>query len=247
MSKVLLELIATSSDDCALAQAGGADRIELVSALALGGLTPSLGLLLEARQATGLPIMAMVRPREAGFCYSAREFATMLRDAELLLRHGADGLVFGVLTTDGQIDVERCRALLQLTNGKQSVFHRAFDVTPEPLAALDTLIDLGVTRVLTSGQQTNALSGATNIARFIEHSAGRIEILPGGGVSVGNVHELIARTGCTQVHASLSALLSDPSTAGRPQIAFAGAPPTEGQYRIASPTALAEMVGLLRD
>ena len=245
MSKIHLELIATSADDCTLAQSGGADRIELVSALAVGGLTPSLGLLLEARQATSLPIMAMVRPREAGFCYSPREFATMLRDAELLLRHGADGLVFGVLTADGQVDVARCRALVQIANGKQAVFHRAFDVTPDPLSALDTLIDLGVTRVLTSGQQASALAGAANIARFIEHAGEQIEILPGGGINSANVRELITHTGCTQVHASLSALLRDPSTAGRPQIAFAGAPPAEGHYRIAKPAALAEMVRLL--
>lgn len=239
---ITLELIATSVEDCVTAQEEGAQRIELTTALPLGGLTPSLGLLVEARLATALPIMAMVRPRSSGFCYSASDFATMLRDAELLLAHGADGIVFGVLQTTGAIDLGRAAQLVALAAGRQTVFHRAFDVTPDPIAALEQLIDLGVTRVLTSGQEANAYNGAATIKRLRDHAAGRIEILPGGGINRLNVADVLARTGCTQVHLSLSGSAEDPSVRGRPQVIFGSASALpEDSYRVASRSALVAM------
>ena len=201
---ILLEVIATSPDDCVAAQAGGADRIELCSAMPLGGLTPSLGLLIEARAAVQLPIMAMIRPRPGGFAYSDPDFAVMLRDAELALAHGADGIVFGCLLPDGRVDINRVRAFVQLAGRRETVFHRAFDVTPDPYAALDALIQLGVTRVLSSGQKPSALEGAANLAAFRSHVSGRLQVLPGGGITVENVRELLRLTGANQVHASLS-------------------------------------------
>lgn len=210
---VLLEVIATSPEDCAAAERAGADRIELCAALELGGLTPSAGLMAEARAATRLPIVAMVRPRAGGCCYSAGEFAAMRRDAAALIQAGADGLVFGLLHADGTVDRARCAALLALCAGRQTVFHRAFDLVPDP-AALDELIALGCTRVLTSGGAASAPAGAEAIARLVQQAAGRIEILPGGGVTPANAAALLAATGCTQVHASCSGWASDPSAAG---------------------------------
>jgi copper homeostasis protein len=230
---VLLEVIATSLEDCLAAEAGGADRIELCCALPLGGLTPSLGLLLAARAAVRLPIMAMVRPRAGGFAYSAGEFEVMLRDAELLLAHGADGIVFGCLHADGAIDAARTGALVALAGDKQTVFHRAFDVTPAPVAALDVLMALGVTRVLTSGQAASALSGAANIAAWRAYVRGRIELLPGGGIMVENAGEVLAATGADQLHASLSGSRRDLSTAANPSLRFgAAALPDEEHVRI---------------
>jgi copper homeostasis protein len=190
--------------------------------------------------------MAMVRPRPGGFAYTAAEFAVMLRDAELLLAHGADGLVFGCLLPTGEVDINSTRELAALAGGRQTVFHRAFDVAPAPLAALDTLIDLGLTRVLSSGQKASALAGAANLAAYRAHARGRIEILPGGGITAANVQEVLRLTGADQVHASLSGSRRDPSTAANPELRFgAAALPPEDEVRITDPSRVAHMRGVL--
>src|SRR5262245_17457027 len=172
---ILLEVAIASVEDAQTAQEGGADRVELNAALALGGLTPSLALLGEARQAVSLPLVVMARPRPGGFCYSAAEFRVLLRDIEIALSHGADGIAFGVLTDGGAIDLDRCRQAVRLIGDRAAVFHRAFDVTPDPHTALEQLIDLGVKRVMTSGQEENAYQGTSRIAKLVEQARGRIE------------------------------------------------------------------------
>ena len=200
MPNILLEIVASTVEDCIAAESGGADRIELCAAIASGGLTPSLGTLLEAQKRIRIPLMAMVRPRAGGFCYSEASFGVMLRDVALLLEHGADGIVFGILHSDRRVDTKRCGKMLELAGGKQTVFHRAYDVVPDPFRALEELIDLGFTRVLTSGQQKTALQGSALIRGLIDQARGRIEVLPGSGIRAHNVRELINGTGCTQVH-----------------------------------------------
>ena len=202
MPKILIEACCGSADDALEAARGGADRVELNSALYLGGLTPSAGSLRVLRETSDVPVMAMLRPREGGFCYTEAAFRTMLADGELLLRAGADGLVFGCLTPDGEIDEPRVRALVALCGGRPAVFHRAIDVTPDWRRALEALIRCGVTRVLTSGQAKSAMLGAQIIAQMVRFAQGAIEILPGAGVTLDNVLELLAITGCTQVHLS---------------------------------------------
>src|ERR1035438_8985109 len=187
MANILLEIVAATVDDCLAAESGGADRIELCAAIASGGLTPSPGTVAEARKRARISLMAMGRPRAGGFCYSEVDFAVMQRDASLLLEHGADGIVFGVLHSDGRVDTKRCGKLLELAGGRLTVFHRAFDVVPDPLRALDKLIDLGFTRVLTSGQQKTALEGSELIRGLGDRARGRIEVLPGAGVRAHNV------------------------------------------------------------
>lgn len=221
--RILLEICTASLEDCFAAQEGGADRVELNSALSLGGLTPSLGLLQETRQALRLPIIVMIRPRPAGFCYSASEFTVMQREVELALAHGADGIAFGILHEDGTIDQPRCASIIQQAAGREIVFHRAFDVTPNARVALEQLIDLGVTRVLTSGQESSAYNGATRIAEFIKEAAGRIQILPAGGINRFTIADILSRTGCEQVHASLTMTKVDSSTCNRPQVKFGNA------------------------
>ena len=236
MPKVLLEICCGSIDDAIQAQAGGADRVELCSALFLGGLTPSLGTLDEARAQLRVPIMAMVRPRSGGFCYTVAEFATMERDAIAALDHGADGLVFGILEPDGEIDSKRTRRLRDICGEKQSVFHRAFDVTPDPFAALEQLVDLGITRVLTSGQRPTVIEGMDLIQKLTERAARRIEILPGGGIAPAMLEEVVARTGCTQVHLTAWTTARDTSTEHNPSVTFGGALyPPENTYSIADP------------
>ena len=233
---ILLEIIATSADDCAAIQQAGADRIELCSALALGGLTPSAALVQRARAITSLPIMMMLRPREGGFCYSAAEFAQMALDLKFGLAAGVDGFVFGCLHADGAVDERRTAHLVKLAAGRQTVFHRAFDVTPDPFAALETLTALGVTRILTSGQRPTAWEGADLIQQLVARAAGRIEILPGSGVRADHVAALVQRTGVAQVHASASRAALDPSTRAQPLLPFGGTATGEGeQHRVVDP------------
>jgi copper homeostasis protein len=216
LANILLEIIASTVDDCLTAESGGADRIELCAAIGTGGLTPSLGTLIEAKKRVRIPLMAMVRPRSGGFGYSEADFATMQRDASLLLEHGADGIVFGILDSHGTVDTKRCGKLLGLAGGRQTVFHRAFDVVPDPVLALDELIDCGFTRVLTGGQKKTAFEGRDLIRKLIDQARGRIEVLAGGGVRAPNVRQLLETTGCTQVHMTAFSARIDPSTSTSP-------------------------------
>ena len=244
---ILLEICCGSIDDAIQAEKGGADRVELCSALFLGGLTPSLGTLQEAKQRLKIPVMMMVRPRAGGFCYSEAEMCAMARDAEAAVAAGADGVVFGILQPDGAVDVARTRCLRELAGTRQTVFHRAFDVTPEPFRALDELIDLGITRVLTSGQKNSVPEGADMIKRLIDHAAGRIEILPGGGIAPYNLHDVIQRTGCRQVHMTAWKSVSDTSTHANQSVTFGGALyPSEDRYAVTDQTLVQQLSAALR-
>ena len=224
MKKVLLEICCGSADDVIEAYRAGADRVELNSDLFHGGLTPTVGSLTVAKRETGLKIMAMVRPREGGFCYTDTEFATAVEDAKLLLAHGADGLVFGFLHEDGTVDVERTRVLADLARaeGKETVFHRAIDVVPDWRAALDALIGLGITRVLTSGQEPDVSLGTGTVREMIGYAAGRIQILPGAGITARNMNRIIAEAGCDQIHLAAHRTMADPSTRNNRSIFYGG-------------------------
>ncbi|WP_277259718.1 copper homeostasis protein CutC [Olegusella massiliensis] len=217
-----VEICTGSYEDCLSARDAGADRVELNSALWLGGLTPSLGTLRLVRTALDIPIITMLRPRGAGFCYSPHEVEVMFADASAFMDAGADGVAFGFLNPDATINVEQTRLMVELAHsaGKEAVFHRAFDVTPDPKAALELLVDCGVDRILTSGQKPSAHAGATLIAQLQKQAAGRIQILAGAGINAQNVCELINKTGISQVHASCRDYEKDPTTT-RNEVSYA--------------------------
>lgn len=246
MPHILIEACCGSADDALESARGGADRVELNAALYLGGLTPSVGSLRVLREASNVLVMAMLRPREGGFCYTEAAFRTMLADGEQLLSAGADGLVFGCLTPEGEVDEPRVRALVALCGGRPAVFHRAVDVVPDWRRALDGLIRCGVTRVLTSGQAKSAMLGAETIAQMVRFAQGAIEILPGAGVTPDNVLRLLEITGCTQVHLSRRRELRDTSTRANPSLRF-GHPqsPPEDVYRMTDAEAFAQLRALL--
>ena len=208
---VLVEVCVGSIADIENAVAAGADRVELCGALELGGLTPSIGLLELALQVAKVPVVVMLRPRAGRFRYDDYEFRTMLRDLERVLNAGAAGIVFGILDEQGRVDAPRCRELIRLAGGATTVFHRAFDFIADQRAALEALSELGITRVLTSGGQPNTAEGAAALRGLINHSAGRIEIMPGGAIRAGNVLEIVRATGCNQVHIGAATSLSDGS------------------------------------
>jgi copper homeostasis protein len=247
MTQVLLEICCGSIDDAIEAEKGGANRVELCSALFLGGLTPSVGTIQEAKRRLKIPIMVMVRPRAGGFAYSEAEMASMERDTEAAIENGADGVVFGILQSDGGIDVARSRRIRQFIGKRQAVFHRAFDVTPDPFEAIEQLVDLGITRVLTSGHKDSVPEGAELIKKLIERAGDRIEILPGGGIQAWNVKEIVARTGSRQVHLTASGTVFDTSTQARPAISFGGTLyPPEDRYQMTDARLVRELSAMLR-
>ena len=224
MKKILVEVCCGSADDVIEAKKAGADRVELNSDLFHGGLTPTVGSLLVAKRETGMKIMTMVRPREGGFCYTEAEFAVAIEDAKQLLANGSDGLVFGFLHTDGTIDVERTAILAKLVHsaGKEAVFHRAIDVVPDWKQALDILIDLNITRVLTSGQEADVSSGTETVREMIRYAAGRIQILPGAGITARNYQRIVAETGTDQIHLAAHRSVADTSVLNNRSIFYGG-------------------------
>ena len=210
----MIEVCAGSYQDCLAAWHGGAKRVELNSALSVGGLTPSVATLRRVKKETGLKVICMVRPRAAGFCYDAQDVAIMLEDAEILLENGADGIAFGFLHEDGSVDVEMTNRMVELVHRYhgEAVFHRAFDVTPDPFAAMETLIRCGVDRVLTSGQKAKAMAGKELIAALQLKYGDKMQILAGSGMNASNAMEMIQDTGISQVHSSCKNYACDPTT-----------------------------------
>jgi copper homeostasis protein len=240
--RVLLEVCVGSLADARAAADAGAGRLELCSALELGGLTPSLALVEQVVGEVDLPVVVMLRPRCGGFCYSDDEARGMLRDAELALAAGASGLAFGFLETSGLIDVPRTNKLVELAGGKQTVFHRAFDFVPNLAAALDVLIDLGVTRVLTTGGATSAIEGAESLRQLIDRAMDRIEILPGGGISAVHVVQLVAASGCKQIHVGAATSDDDKSIAADEAARFCDLPRlSTGQQRVVDGRTVADI------
>lgn len=223
MDKIRIEICCGSADDVIEAEKGGADRVELNSNLFQGGLTPTLGALIAAKSRVKLPILTMIRPREGGFLYSEIEYETMKIDAEKLLEAGSDGIVFGFLTADGEVDVARTKAFVKAADGKPAVFHRAFDVVPDWRKSMDELVDCGVTRILTSGQEPNVFFATDTIREMIDYARGRIEILPGAGITLRNAARVVAETGTSQIHLACHKEIIEPSVRNNRQIFYGGA------------------------
>ncbi|MDR2759397.1 MAG: copper homeostasis protein CutC [Spirochaetaceae bacterium] len=202
MGKIIVEVCCGTAAEAYHARNAGADRVELNSALSLGGISPSIGAVRLVKKA-GIRSMVMIRPRSGDFCYSQAEFETMKADAIALREEGVEGAVFGILNPNRTVDRKRCRELMEILGGMETVFHKAFDETADWQGTLDTLVDLGVTRILTGGLQARADDGVPIIREMIAKAAGRIEILCGGGIRKDNVRRIIEATGCGQVHFSM--------------------------------------------
>lgn len=245
MSNIILEVCCGSADDVIEAHKAGAHRVELNSNLFHGGLTPTIGELKVAKRETGMKIMTMVRPREGGFCYTGAEFATAVEDANELLAHGSDGLVFGFLNQDGTIDIERTRIIAEIAQsaGKETVFHRAIDVVPNWRETLDVLIDLGVTRVLTSGQEPDVSLGTKTVREMLEYADGRIQILPGAGITARNMDRIISETGCSQIHLAAHKVQYDLSVSNNNSIYYGGCLyPPEDRFKVIDSEYISGMV-----
>ncbi len=232
----IVEICCGSYYDAKQATLGGAKRIELNSALFLGGLTPGLATLDLVKQNLEVQVIAMVRPRGAGFCYSEEDFEVMKQECELLLQHGADGIAFGCLKEDWTLDQEKNKILMEIINKYQgeAVFHRAFDCTKKPFEAMEELVKMGVDRLLTSGQKPKALDGAPLIKTLHQEFGKKLTILAGSGVNAGNAVSLMEMTGIHQVHSSGKDWLED-TTTRMGSVSFSYAPkPFENYYEVVS-------------
>ena len=198
----LLEICAGSVESAIAARDGGAQRIELCAALEIGGVTPSAGVITEARKVEGLVLNVIIRPRGGDFLYNGYEVACMEEDIRTCKRLGADGVVIGALTAEGDIDTATCKRLIAAADGMSITFHRAFDMCRNPKEALEQLISLGCHRVLTSGLAATAEAGIPLLKELVEQANGRIIIMPGCGVNSGNAARILKEAEAVEIHAS---------------------------------------------
>ena len=222
---IVFEVCVDSVESALAAQDGGAQRVELCSDLLEGGLTPSFGAIQVARASLRIPIMAMIRPRGGDFLYSDREFRAMLHDVAMAKDAGVAGVVFGLLEPDGTVDEGRTRELVELARPLAVTFHRAFDMVRDPFEAIETLVGIGVDRILTSGQEASAIEGLERIAGLVERAGDRVVVMPGGGIHARNVARVAAVPGIREIH-------------------FGGGAPVESAMAFRNPTVF--MGGVLR-
>jgi copper homeostasis protein len=204
-----IEVCVDSVESAMAAERGGADRVELCDNLLEGGTTPSAGAIAIARQQLEIKLHVIIRPRGGDFCYSDVEFAVMRHDVAQAKQLGADGVVIGILTSEGDIDVERTRALIELARPLSVTFHRAFDMARDPYRALEDLIGLGIDRILTSGQEPSVLEGLDLIAELVQLAGDRVIIMPGGGTE-RNIGKVVARSGVRELHVTGTTSVESP-------------------------------------
>jgi copper homeostasis protein len=195
-----VEISLSGIESAIAAQKGGADRIELCENLLEGGTTPSIGMIAVVRNYLHIEMNVIIRPRGGDCYYSEAEFEVMKRDIESAGEAGADGVVIGVLKPNATVDEERTSALIDLARPMSVTFHRAFDLTRDPIEALDTLIDLGIDRVLTSGQEATAFEGLELLTELNQHANDRIAIMAGAGITAINAKQIVERSGVAEIH-----------------------------------------------
>lgn len=196
------EVCANSVRSCLAAQEAKAHRVELCAALPEGGTTPSYGEIALAREVLQIKLHVLIRPRGGDFLYSVNELKSMLCDIEMCKNVGVDGVVFGCLTENGDVNIRQMKELMAASEGMSITFHRAFDMCRNPEEALEQLIELGADRILTSGQQSTAFAGIPLLSKLNKQAAGRIIILAGSGVNVSNIARIASETGITEFHFS---------------------------------------------
>lgn len=202
VNNCILEVCANSVQSCIEAEKGGAARVELCAAIPEGGTTPSYGEIMIARKSIAIDLNVIIRPRSGDFLYSRLEIEAMKHDIAICKALDVNGVVFGMLTAEGDVDKELCKELLSECSGLSVTFHRAFDVCRDPMAALEDIISLGFDRILTSGQADTAYNGRVLIGELVKRAEGRVIIMPGCGVNEENIALIRESTGAREFHLS---------------------------------------------
>jgi len=224
-----IEACVNSVESAIEAEKGGAFGVELCDNLYDGGTTPSAGAIEAARRELGIKLNVIIRPRGGDFLYSDGELEIMKADIEVARGAGADGVVFGILTADGGLNIEQLRQLVALAGPMSTTCHRAFDMCADPFAALEALVSLGVDRILTSGQRPSAMEGAGLIGRLVDAARGRITVMPGVGIDASNIERLIGLTGASEYHV-LAERSADSGMVFRNPEVFMGSDPALPEY-----------------
>jgi copper homeostasis protein len=245
---VRVEICVDSVAGALAAETGGADRVELCDNLLEGGTTPSAGCIRVTRQKLKIGLQVMIRPRGGDFLYSPEELEVMREDIRLAKELGADGVVFGCLTADGNVDARHTEELLQLARPLNVTFHRAFDMCRNAGEALEELIRLGVDRVLTSGQEASCLEGLEIIASLQRQAAGRIIVMPGGGITPRNVQKIVEATGVSEVHLGARSSVESEMAYRNPRVYMGGTlRPPEYSWKSTDATAVRSVVDALQN
>lgn len=245
---MLLEICANSVESVLAAQEGGADRVELCSSLAEGGITPSLGVIQLAKEKSSIGLHVLIRPRGGDFCYSDIEMETMIRDINNINDIGADGVVIGILTPEGMVDTARCMQLIAAAAPMSVTFHRAFDMTADPIRSLEDIIAVGANRILTSGQKNKAIDGIPLLAELVQRAGARIKILIGSGVNELNIKEIALKTGAEEFHFSGSVLMQSRMIYRNSAISMGGnANIPDYEYPQTDPGRVRRVVSILRE
>jgi len=239
---MIIEIVVYNIESALKAQEGGADRIELCENPGEGGTTPSYGTIELVRQNLSIDLFVMIRPRGGDFHYSNYEFHAMKRDISQCQKLSVDGLVFGILNADGTIDKKRCKELIDKARPLKVTCHRAFDMTRDPFEALEDCIEVGFDRILTAGQQAQAVKGADLIGKLIEKANGRIAIMPGSGVNENTAEEILQKSGAGEIHFSATAYRESAMKFRNPQIAGMGSDEgAEFKLRVVDPDKVKKM------
>ncbi len=242
---MLVEVCAYSLESCINAEKAGAGRIELCSGPGEGGTTPGTGLLALVKRYVSIPVYAMIRPRGGDFVYDTYEIETMYAEIEEVRKAGADGVVLGALSPDGSVDRELTASLVKAARPMGVTFHRAYDLTPDPVRALEDIITAGADRILTSGQQANVNLGIETLGKIVSAARGRIEIMAGAGVGLSNVGAL-ASAGVDCIHLTGKAFRKGRQTYFPDTVSMAGELPDERSVMFSDPELLEQVVTLAK-
>jgi copper homeostasis protein len=245
--KFKLEICVDSLESAINAQIAGADRVELCDSLAEGGTTPAFGTIISVRNNLTIGLNVIIRPRGSDFLYSDPEFDIMRRDIEICGEAGADGIVTGLLLSDGNIDIERTARLIEFARPMNVTFHRAFDMCRDALAGLEDIITAGADRILTSGQKNSAMDGSEAIKSLVARSEGRIIVMPGGGINEENIKAIAGITGAKEFHMTARKEIESEMTYRRPGIHMSGIPGFSEYYRrVADIEKIANIINILK-
>jgi copper homeostasis protein len=227
--EILIEVCVDSVASAAAAQRGGAQRVELCADLIEGGITPSAGMIALTRSKISIALHVLIRPRGGDFVYDDDEFDVMCRDIDTAKNLGADGLVFGILDADGNVDIRRSRMLVERAQPLSVTFHRAFDMSADLFRALEDVCGIGAHRILTSGGHQTALQGLETIVKLVNVAKGRLAIMPGSGIKPDNARRIVEEAGALEIHAGLKSALTNSIRFRNPQITLGSIP--EGEYQ----------------